>query len=59
MDIQTRAKGVIVPALFQPLEEYQGFDDVFSASHNIKALENALKEAEEKGIKARAFLLTK
>jgi aspartate/methionine/tyrosine aminotransferase len=59
VDIPTRARAVIVPALFQTLEDYKGFDDVFDAQMNIKSLETALKEAKEKGIKVRAVLLTK
>ncbi|KAK4237343.1 putative aminotransferase [Achaetomium macrosporum] len=58
VDIPTRARGVIVPALFHPLEDYRGLDDVFDSGMNIKALESALRGAEEKGIRIRAVLLT-
>lgn len=59
VDLPTRARAVIVPALFQSLEGYQGFDDVFDPAFNVRALEKALKDAQDKGIKVRAFLLTK
>jgi len=59
VDIPTRARAVIVPALFQTLEGYKGFDDVFDPQMNIKSLEMALKGAEEKGVKVRGVLLTK
>jgi len=58
-DIPARARGVIVPAEFQSIEAYRGFDDVFDAGMNVKALEAALKGAEEKGTRVRAVLLTK
>ncbi|KAK4044056.1 putative aminotransferase [Parachaetomium inaequale] len=58
VDIPTRARAVIVPALFQSLEGYKGFDDVFDPGMNVKALEEALRGAEEKGTKVRAVLLT-
>lgn len=59
LDIPSRARGVVVPAVFQSLDGYKGFDDVFDPAMNVKALETALKGAEEKGIKVRAVLLTK
>jgi len=58
-DIPARARAVIVPALFQSLEGYSGFDDVFDPAMNVKAMEAALKGAEEKGVKVKAVLLTK
>jgi hypothetical protein len=59
VDIPTRARGVIIPASFHTLENYQGLDDVFDPRMNIKAFETALRGAEEKGIKVRGVLLTK
>jgi aspartate/methionine/tyrosine aminotransferase len=59
LDIPTRARAVIVPASFQTLEDYKGFDDVFDPAMNVKALEEALRGAAQKGIKVRAVLLTK
>lgn len=59
VDIPTRARAVIVPAHFQTSGDYRGFDDIFDPKFNIKALETALKDANDKGIKVRAFLLTK
>jgi aspartate/methionine/tyrosine aminotransferase len=59
VDLPTRARAVIVPALFQTLEDYKGFDDVFDPGMNIKSLEAALKDAQQKGIKVRVVLLTK
>ncbi|KAH6856082.1 pyridoxal phosphate-dependent transferase [Chaetomium sp. MPI-CAGE-AT-0009] len=58
MDIPTRARAVIVPASFQTLEGYKGFDHVFDPDMNVKALEKPLRGAEEKGIKVWAVLLT-
>ncbi|GAB1319554.1 1-aminocyclopropane-1-carboxylate synthase [Madurella fahalii] len=58
VDLPTRARAVVVPALFQSLEGYQGFDDIFDTRMNIKALEVALKGAEQRGITVRAVLLT-
>jgi aspartate/methionine/tyrosine aminotransferase len=59
LDVPSRARGVVVPAVFQPLNGYNGFDDVFDPAMNVRALETALRGAEEKGIKVRAVLLTK
>ncbi|KAL2170440.1 hypothetical protein VTG60DRAFT_4820 [Thermothelomyces hinnuleus] len=58
-DLETRARAVIVPALFQGLEGYTGFDDVFDPKMNREAFEKALRGAEEQGIKVRAVILTK
>ncbi|KAK4244483.1 putative aminotransferase [Corynascus novoguineensis] len=54
VDIATRARAVIIPALFQSLEGYKGFDDIFDPNMNRKAFEEALQGAEEKGIRIRA-----
>lgn len=59
VDTATRARAVIVPALFQSLEGYKGFDDIFDPSMNRKAFEEALRGAEEKGIRIRTVILTK
>ncbi|KAK4173706.1 putative 1-aminocyclopropane-1-carboxylate synthase [Triangularia setosa] len=56
-DIPCRARGVIIPATFQDIEGYKGFDDVFDADMNVKALETALSNAGSKGIKAKAVML--
>ncbi|KAL2193660.1 putative aminotransferase class I and II family protein [Corynascus similis CBS 632.67] len=58
VDTATRARAVIVPALFQSLEGYKGFDDIFDPSMNRKAFEEALRGAEEKGIRIRTVILT-
>ncbi|KAK4126480.1 putative aminotransferase class I and II family protein [Parathielavia appendiculata] len=58
VDIPTRARGVIVPAVFQSLADHRGFVDVFDAEMNIEALDKALKGTQENGIKVRAVLLT-
>ncbi|KAL2259214.1 hypothetical protein VTK26DRAFT_7184 [Humicola hyalothermophila] len=58
VDLPTKARAVIVPALFQSLEGYQGLDDVFDPGFNKRALERALAHAKERGIKVRAFILT-
>ena len=57
-DIPTRARGVVIPAPFQDIEDYKGFDDVFDARMNAKTLANALEQAASKGIKAKAVILT-
>ncbi|KAK4189482.1 putative 1-aminocyclopropane-1-carboxylate synthase [Podospora australis] len=57
-DIPTRARGVIISALFQSLEGYTGFDDVFDAEMNKKALAVALARAKSQGVTVKAVLLT-
>ncbi|KAK3987206.1 putative 1-aminocyclopropane-1-carboxylate synthase [Cladorrhinum sp. PSN332] len=57
-DVPTRARGVVIPAWFQDLEGYTGFDDVFDAEMNKKALQRALEQAASQGIKAKAIILT-
>ncbi|KAK4226579.1 putative 1-aminocyclopropane-1-carboxylate synthase [Podospora fimiseda] len=57
-DIPTRARGVVIPAWFRDLEGYTGFDDVFDAEMNKKALQRALETAVSNGIKAKALILT-
>ncbi|KAK0744926.1 putative aminotransferase class I and II family protein [Apiosordaria backusii] len=56
-DIPGRARGVIIPASFQNIEGYKGFDAVFDADINVQSLGNALSDAESKGIKATAVML--
>lgn len=56
-DIPGRARGVIIPATFQDIEGYKGFDDVFDAEMNVQALETALSNAESKGVKAKGLML--
>ncbi|KAK4200973.1 putative 1-aminocyclopropane-1-carboxylate synthase [Triangularia verruculosa] len=56
-DIPGRARGVIIPATFQDIDGYKGFDDVFSADMSVKSLEKALSNAQSKGIKATAVML--
>ncbi|KAL2164912.1 hypothetical protein VTH06DRAFT_208 [Thermothelomyces fergusii] len=58
VDLQTRARAVLVPVPFQSLEGYTGFDDVFDPKLNREAFEKALRGAEEQGIKVRAVILT-
>ncbi|KAJ4289459.1 hypothetical protein N0V88_006940 [Collariella sp. IMI 366227] len=58
VDLPTRSRAVIVPALFQTLDEYKGFDDVFDPAMSIKAMEKALQDAEARGVKVKAVLLT-
>lgn len=58
-DCRTRARAIIVPAYFQAFEDYRGFDDVFDAERSLKALEKAFGDAEGRGIRVRAVILTK
>ncbi|KAK4161058.1 putative 1-aminocyclopropane-1-carboxylate synthase [Cladorrhinum sp. PSN259] len=57
-DIPTRSRGVVIPASFQDIEGYTGFDDVFGVEMNKKALKRALEQAASDGIKAKAMILT-
>lgn len=59
VDLPTRARAVIVPALFQSQEGYQGLDDVFDPEFNKRALEKTLADTQGRGIKVRGFILTK
>ncbi|KAI5920330.1 putative acc synthase [Camillea tinctor] len=56
--VSERARGVLIPASFQCLEGYRCLDDVFAPEMNRKALENALLQATQSGVKVRAVLLS-
>lgn len=57
--VSGRARGVLVPASIQSVEGYRDLDDVFDPDINRKALENALIQAAQNGIRVRAVMLTK
>jgi hypothetical protein len=50
---------VLIPAAFHCLDGYRGLDGIFEPQTNRMALERALSEAAQKGVKARAVLLSK
>jgi aspartate/methionine/tyrosine aminotransferase len=54
-----RSRGVLIPALFQSVEGYQGLDDIFDPEMNRKALENTLLQATQRGEKGRAVMISK
>ena len=57
--VKERSRGVLIPAAFHCLDGYRGLDDIFEPQTNRIALERALSEAAQKGVKARAVLLSK
>lgn len=54
-----RARGVLIPAPFQSLQEYKGLDDVFDPKMNLRALESALLKAKGDGLRVRAVMISK
>ncbi|EPE28208.1 PLP-dependent transferase [Glarea lozoyensis ATCC 20868] len=56
--ISGRSRGILVPAPFQCIEGYQGLDDIFDPSMNKKALENAIIQATQDGVKVRAVMIS-
>ncbi|GAW26423.1 putative pyridoxal phosphate-dependent major subdomain 2 [Rosellinia necatrix] len=53
-----RARGRIIPASFRQIKGYLGLDDVFDPHMNRQALEGALRNAANDGVKARAVILS-
>ncbi|KAI1179309.1 putative aminotransferase class I and II family protein [Nemania sp. FL0916] len=53
-----RLRGKLVPATFQHVEGYQNLDDVFEPRMNREALEGALRNSEQEGVKVRAVLIS-
>lgn len=58
-DIPTRSRGTLVGVSFQEEDGSYNLDAVFDAEANVRALEQALRESEAKGVKTRAVIITK
>ncbi|KAH7384625.1 putative acc synthase [Pyrenochaeta sp. MPI-SDFR-AT-0127] len=56
--ISVGARGVLIPAPFQCVEGYNGLDDVFDPEMNRQALEKALFQATQDGVKVRAVMIS-
>jgi aspartate/methionine/tyrosine aminotransferase len=54
-----RSRGKLIPATFQHVEGYQSHDDVFKPRMNREALESALRNATQDGVKVRAVIMSK
>ena len=57
LDVTLRARGVLVPAPFHPLEGYRGLHDLFDPEMNWKALQGALENAKAKGTKIKGVII--
>ncbi|KAI1463629.1 putative aminotransferase class I and II family protein [Daldinia caldariorum] len=52
-----RTRGVMIPAIYQSIEGYQGLDDLFDPEINKKALEKALQQATKDNVKVKGVML--
>ena len=59
VDVPGRNRAVILPAAFQDIDGYKGFDDVFDPAVNAKALERAYEKAKQEGGKPKALIISK
>ncbi|KAK3935798.1 putative 1-aminocyclopropane-1-carboxylate synthase [Diplogelasinospora grovesii] len=55
---RSRARATIVPASFQDIPGYQDFDDIFRPDFVRKAFENALRRAQDEGVRVRAVCIS-
>lgn len=59
VDIMSRSNAQIVGVTYDGIDGYSGLDDLFCPEVNKKAIEAALRKAQDAGITVRALLITK
>lgn len=59
VDIMSRSNARIIGVSYDGIDGYSGLDDLFCPEVNKKAIEAALRKAQDAGITVRALLVTK